>query len=92
MYNLSKDYEELYKMLCKNNTVVVGFVDYNFQNSTAPPSRDVCKIRRFKEYDISFGARGIGYGSVSDYFKATKTEKEVFLEECKMLNLEYIPY
>ncbi len=88
-YKLSKDYDLLYQHICQGH-IIAAFVDYNFVGSTTPPSRDICKIRRFKEYDIQFGSRGIGYGDVTDYFKGTHSELNLFLSECSRMNLEWI--
>ncbi len=90
-YNLSKDYELLYSKICKGNEIAC-FVNYSFRSLEGkhPPSRDICLIRRRKEYDIDFLARGISYGSVSDYWKDKNTEKEVFVSECKIMDIEWI--
>lgn len=90
-YNLSKNYHRLYFHLCQGKTVV-GFVNYQFRGMEGkhPPSRDTCKIVRRNPYDISFGARGIEYGSISDYFADKETEYNLFLSECERMNVEWI--
>lgn len=88
-YNFSRDYVQLHELLC-DGFIAVGFVNYSFNGSEAAISRDVCKIRRFDAYDIQFGARGIGYGGVSDYLKDTKTELDIFIEECERMELDWI--
>lgn len=90
-YNLSKDYELLYEKICDGNEVAC-FVNYNLRGfeDTHPPCRDICVIKRRKAYDIDFLARGISYGSVSDYWKDTNTEKEVFLTECERMCVDWI--
>lgn len=91
-YRLSKDYDVLYKLLT-GDFIAVGFVDYRFhgEDESIPASRDVVKIRRNKEYDISISARGIQYGGVDRYFKGLqKTERQLFVEDCERMNLEWI--
>ncbi len=92
-YNLSNNYELLYKNICDGNEVAC-FVDYQFRGleNKYPPSRDICVVKRRKEYDIDFLVRGMSYGSVSDYWKDKNTEKEVFLSECERMNIEWIEY
>ena len=65
-------------------------VDYDFYKDGKEPIRDVCRCRRFKEFDISFGSRGIGYGSVNYWEKDRGTEKELFIRQCESMNLEWV--
>lgn len=90
-YNLSKDYELLYTKICAGSEIAC-FVNYNFRSLEGkyPPSRDICLIRRRKEYNIDFLARGISYGGVDDFAKNKYSEKELFLSECKRMNVEWI--
>lgn len=96
-YNLSKDYNKLYRFLVHipdldETTQICAFVDHVWHGEDMPPSRDICKIIRFSEWDIQFQARGVGYGSVKEWkrSKAMLSERESFIEECKSLNLEWI--
>jgi hypothetical protein len=88
---LSKNYEELYKILCLAY-VPICLVDYrfDFSDKTDWTVKDVCKIVRHKEYHISFSARGIQYGGVEEFEPTTKTEKELFVNECLRMNVEWI--
>ena len=86
---LSRDYEHLYDLICDGHTIV-GFVDYfagveKFEGK----HMDVCKIKKFQDYEIEFFVRGICYGSVRYYNKDNGTEKELFIDECVRLKLEY---
>jgi hypothetical protein len=90
-YNLSKDYDLLYSKICDGYEIAC-FVNYNLRSleDKYPPMRDICLIRRRKAYDIDFLARGISYGSVSDYDKDKYSEKELFLSECERMDVEWI--
>ena len=90
-YNLSTDYNLLYDNICKGNKIAC-FVNYNFRvlEGKYPPCRDICLVVKTTDFDIDFLARGISYGMVSDYFKDSYTEKEVFISECKRMELEWI--
>lgn len=90
-YNLSKDYELLYTKICEGSEIAC-FVNYNFRSLEGkyPPSRDICLIRRRKEYNIDFLARGISYGGVDDFAKNKYSEKELFLSECERMDVEWI--
>lgn len=68
--------------------IVPCFVDYDWRDGSTP-SRDIAKVRRFKENDIQIGARGIQYGGVEDFSLHGRTEFEAFAEECNRMNLEY---
>jgi hypothetical protein len=90
-YKLSKDYNLLFDKLVVGEELV-GFVDYQFTSLKGKydPSRDVCKIIRKGQFDINLGARGISYGSISELFSDTHSELELFVLECKRLNLLWI--
>lgn len=87
-YNLSKDYEFLYDFICSGK-VAVGFVDYETGRSV---NRDVCKIKKIKTNEIFASVRGCCYFSIDKYEleDSGKNEKELFIEMCKMNNLEFI--
>lgn len=89
MYKLSKDYELMYDYLIKGNDIFC-LVDYDFFRDNREPIRDVCRCRRFDEYSIDFGARGICYGDVRNFHKKEGTEKELFISQCKRMNLEWV--
>ena len=88
-YNLSKNYEQLYKLICEG-LVAACFVDYSYSGDDIP-SRDIAKCRKYDER-ISVGVRGCEYGSVSRYdqLRTGETEKELFIKECERMNLEWI--
>lgn len=88
MYNLSKDYDKLFKFICEGN-IAVGFVDYKHLDFCM---RDVCGIRRDKENYITIGVRGYSYGSIYPFCieDSGKTEKEYFVWLCNVCNLEFV--
>jgi len=88
MYTLSKDYEKLYELICQGH-IAACFVDYSYRDDSKP-FRDIAKIRRFEEYDIQVGARGIEYGSIRTFHKEEGTEKQLFIQQCQRMNLEWI--
>ncbi len=88
MYNLSKDYELLYKKICEGHEAFC-LVNYDLRDGKEP-LRDPAKVRRFGEYDIQVGARGIGYGDVRTFHKDRGTEQELFIKECQRMNLEWV--
>lgn len=89
-YKRSKNYVEAFKNLFQEKYMIC-FVDFRFRGEpeTEEPSRDICSCR-YKENEITFGSRGIEYGSVdienmSDYAAAKK-----FFRECERLNAEFV--
>ena len=87
IYNLSKDYERLYGLICDGH-VAVGFVDYKWgRDRDNKPLRDVVKIVRRRLYDIFIGVRGCCYG---DVLSASGDEKTAFIQVCESLNLEWV--
>lgn len=89
-YRLSKNYTELFELISVGHEVPC-FVDYSFRDDDTRKYRDICRVRRFKEFEISFGARGIGYGDVSSWHKENGgREIDAFTDLCKMLNVEFI--
>lgn len=90
-YNLSKDYSRLFELIC-NDVKVPCYVDYRFSNDDKKSSRDICQCKRWNEYDIKIGARGIQYGGVDVWCKDRGTERDLFVQECERMNLEWIDY
>lgn len=89
-YRFSKNYTELFELISVGHEVPC-FVDYSFRDDDTRKYRDICRVRRFKEFEISFGARGIGYGDVSSWHKENgEREIDAFTDLCKMLNVEFI--
>ena len=90
-YNLSKDYFHLFRLLCDNKKIAC-FVNYQFRSLEGkyPPHRDLCIAKRNSQYDISFGSRGIEYGSVSSFERNKANEFDLFKIECDRMNVEYI--
>ena len=93
-YDLSKNYTDLYKEICKGK-VIAGFVDFKF-NSTVrpadkPPFRDICRVKRYEQWNIDIGVRGHSYNDVGLYEKDQHiTEVKAFVKACKAVNLEWI--
>lgn len=88
-YNLSKDYDLLYKLLCDGH-VIACFVDFAYRGDPKR-YRDICKAKRWHEYEMQFQSRGMTYGSVDRWQKDKGSEKDLMIEECKRMNLEFIP-
>jgi hypothetical protein len=88
VYKFSNDYDLMYFYLLQGNEIIC-YVNYQYSKSDTV-MRDICRCKKFKDYDIKFLARGIQYGDVSDYFKDKHTEKELFIIECERMNLEWI--
>jgi len=86
MYNLSTDYEELWSYVIKGHEPVC-FVDSILFNERKS-SRAVAMIKRHSEKDIDIGVRGRSYGGVTPF--DTAPEKELFISECKRLNLQWV--
>jgi len=88
-YKLSKDYDKLFQLICENNKVA-AFVDYK-PGKEFTECRDICTIKRFNERgDIQISSRGIGYGGVYEIDVNKNNEKDLFIDACKSLNLEWI--
>ena len=85
MYVESKNYDELYDLICQKNRVICE-VDYKFSNGRVV--RDICKGIKTPDTSIKFLARGIQYGGV-DYWMVDndEEEKQEFINECKRMNL-----
>jgi hypothetical protein len=89
-YKMSRNYSELFELIC-NGHEIPCFVDYSYRDNDERVYRDICSVRRRAEFDISFGARGIGYGDVSSWHKENGgREIDVFVNLCKTLNVEFI--
>lgn len=90
MYKLSRNYAELFKLLCSGQTLV-GFVDFDRNDPTAPPVRDVTKIIRHAEFDILFGVRGTIYWSIHPSIREDEPDElKAFVAACEKTNLEWI--
>jgi hypothetical protein len=89
-YKISKNYTQLFELICIGHEIPC-IVDYSYPNNGTETYRSICRVRRFKEFDISFGSRGIEYGCVS-YWHKENGEREIdyFVELCKSLNVEFI--
>ena len=89
-YKISRNYTELFELI-SNGHEIPCFVDYPFRADDLVKSRDICRVRRRESFDIYFGARGIEYGSISSWHKQNgEREIDVFVDLCKMLNVEFI--
>lgn len=89
---MDRDYDALYAHIRKGpEHVALGLVDHERVSPENPPLRDVVRVRRWKEYDITIGVRGLEYGAVRDSIENDpKTEKERFVEECQRLRLAFM--
>lgn len=83
-YDLSKDYELLFKLICEGYRIPC-WIDYDWSHD-GDIARDICYCRRFEEWHISLSARGIGYFSIYPFLQenCTHTEKEMFVQLCTM--------
>lgn len=89
-YKMSRNYTQLFELIC-NGHEIPCFVDYSFRDNDVRSYRDICRVRRRTEFDISFGARGIGYGDISSWHKGNgERELDAFFGLCKRLNVEFI--
>jgi hypothetical protein len=89
-YKMSRNYTQLFDLICDGHEIPC-IVDYSFRDDDVRKYRDICRVRRFKEFEISFGTRGIGYGDVSSWHKEQGVrEIDYFAELCESLNVEYI--
>lgn len=88
MIKESKDYETLYQLILDGN-IVPAFVDYNFRGE-GPVVRDVCKIQRRGDYEISIGVRGMCYVEIYPFNQPQGDEKELFIKDCQNLNLGWV--
>lgn len=90
MYKLSKDYKLLYELIQKDN--VVCFVNYDLRRNNTDFVRDICQCKK-KTREIVFVSRGHEYGSVSDWnIDENHSELDLFLSECKSLDVEFVPF
>lgn len=90
MYQLSKDYNALFDLLLKGEEPVC-FVD-NKHDESPRVARDVCRVRRAREYNIIAVSRGTIYFSVDPWLKeeSALSEREIFCGICDGVNLEWI--
>lgn len=89
MYVVSKNYDELYNHIYLGDKVCCT-VDYDFYRDGKPPVRDFCICKRPKKNTIMFSVRGMQYGGVDAWLVDGKeTEKDLFIDECKSLNVEW---
>ena len=91
MYNLSKNYDDLYDLVIAGHRVV-AFVDYSFGDSLiGHVMRDVCVVEKRKNGSLTGFVRGISYFEVEDWQTPELTMRESFIVDCKNANLEFIP-
>jgi hypothetical protein len=89
-YRMSRNYTELFELICIGHEIPC-IVDYFFRDDDVRKYRDICRVRRFAEFQISFGSRGVEYGSISSWHKENgEREIDYFVELCKSLNVEFI--
>lgn len=87
-YELSKDYEKLYDMVCAGHRII-GFADYEFGGGEIV--KDVCSVKK-DEYNTQISSKGVCYGHAGDYAigRHAGSEKNAFIAMCKNCNFEYI--
>ena len=91
-YRMSRNYTQLFELICVGHEIPC-FIDYSFRDDDKVKHRDICRVRRRGSFDISFGARGIGYGDISSWHKENgERELDAFDDLCQMLNVEFIEY
>jgi hypothetical protein len=83
VYNTSRDYHYL-KFLLDKGTVLLGFVDYNWDGSTK--FRDPVHIRKTDEHEYRASARGIGY---CESWESLGGWQE-FEKQCRKYDLEFV--
>lgn len=86
-YNLSKDYAKALDLLTQKKDLIC-YVNYEFSDNKV--SRDVCRVRRFSDFHIQIGVRGMEYGGVYRFNKEDGTELELFQKECHRMNASFI--
>ncbi|ARM86124.1 hypothetical protein [Marinobacter salarius] len=90
IYNLSKDYGKLFRLICEGQRIAAWSDTFRMKDAEGNPYRDICEVRRSGEYEIIISARGTGYGNVWPFMKDEGTEEDVFVKVCKGCNLEWI--
>jgi hypothetical protein len=91
-YTFSKDYELLYELVCKGYEIYC-LVDYDIHRTGKDIARDACRCRRLESYHIQFIVRAMEYGGIYPFEKDKGSEKDLFIENCKISNVEFaIPY
>lgn len=88
-YPLSRDYGKLFDLMSNGYSGFVAFVSYSFAGSSQV-HRDVCRVTRSAEFNITFAVRGKSYGEISENERALGEERDVFIETCTNLNLDWI--
>ena len=78
---LSKDYEDLYERVTSNQNVL-AFVDYEWPDNTV--DRDPVSVH-ISGGSVRINSRGVEYGRW-----AKPHEKQMFIEDCQRLNLQYV--
>jgi len=87
---LSTDYVTLFRMII-DGLEVPAIVDYRWDDDK-DPMRDICSVIRFAAYDIRIGVRGMSYGGVYKFHEEIGAEIELFVSQCKRLNLEFFDF
>jgi len=88
VYRFSTDYEDLFRLICDGH-VAIGFADYQFDRTM----RDVVKIERHGEYQISISCRGAAYASIYPFMREKcQTEQDLFVSYCEAINLVFVQY
>jgi hypothetical protein len=83
-YPFSKDYDALYKHMMAGGEAL-GFVDEEFIDHNAITFQTVVERSPFSMQEQNGSVRVLMRGMISFW-----TERDVFVRECKILNLEWI--
>lgn len=86
-YRLSKNYRILFALISAGE-IIAAFVDYELIEDEM--LRDLCKVQRHGPYQIRIGVRGMQYGGLERFNEEDGDEKELFIAQCKALNLEWV--
>lgn len=69
IYNLSKDYTKLFRLICEGHRIAAWADTFSMKDAVGKPYRDICEVRRSGEYEIMISARGTGYGNFWPFMK-----------------------
>jgi len=90
LYNLSKDYEKLYQLICDGHRVAAWADSYSMGDPEGNHCRDICEVRRIGDYEIMISCRGTSYGYVWPFMKNEGPEKSLFVRACRACELEWV--
>jgi hypothetical protein len=89
-YNLSKDYERLFALICQGERVPAWANTYSMFDENGTPYRDICEVRRTQPYEILIGCRGTSYGNVWPFMRSEGPELDLFSRACRSCDLTWV--